>query len=111
MEFVEGLYAEKLLGISIVASIAIIVVCIVWCVLLGGQLQTVFTVMSFVLSLIAGELATVAMGHRMLTVSELKLPWRRFITRLLYQVETASGVRNYMELDPSPPVQLKTAAK
>ena len=54
LEFVEGLYAEKLLGIAIIATIGIVVTCIVWC-LLGGQLQTVFTVMGFVLSLIAGE--------------------------------------------------------
>lgn len=54
LEFVEGLYAEKLLGIAIIATIAIIVVCIVWCTL-GGNLQTVFTVMGFVLSLIAGK--------------------------------------------------------
>lgn len=91
MEFVEGLYAEKLLGIAIVATIAIIVVCIVWCVL-GGQLQTVFTVMSFVLSLIAGELSADVAVHGSLIVVKLKSPWLRSITRLLYQVEMACVV-------------------
>ena len=54
LEFVEGLYAEKLLGLAILGTIAIIVVSIVWSVK-GGSLQTVFTVMGFVLTLIAGE--------------------------------------------------------
>jgi hypothetical protein len=54
LEFVEGLWADKLAAVAIVFSIAIVVVSIVWC-LKGGQLQTVFTVMSFVLSFVAGE--------------------------------------------------------
>ena len=54
LEFVEGIWAEKLVLVAILATIAIIVVCIVWCVL-GGDLQTVFTVMSFVLGLVTGE--------------------------------------------------------
>jgi hypothetical protein len=54
LEFVEGLWANKLAVIAIVFSVAIIVVSIVWC-LKGGQLQTVFSVMSFVLSFVAGE--------------------------------------------------------
>ena len=54
LEFNEGLWAEKLAIIAIIATIAIIVVSIVWCVR-GGQLQTVFTVMGFVLSGVAGE--------------------------------------------------------
>jgi len=54
LEFVEGLWANKLAVIAIVFSVAIIVVSIVWC-LKGGQLQTVFSVMGFVLSFVAGE--------------------------------------------------------
>lgn len=54
LEFVEGLWANKLAAIAVVFSVAIIVVSIVWC-LKGGQLQTVFSVMSFVLSFVAGE--------------------------------------------------------
>jgi len=54
LEFVEGLWADKLAAVAVIATIAIIVVSIVWCVL-GGDLQTVFTVMSFVLTLIAGK--------------------------------------------------------
>lgn len=55
LEFAEGLWAEKLAVIAILITIAIIVVSIVWCVR-GGQLQTVFTVMGFVLSGAAGKL-------------------------------------------------------
>ena len=54
LEFVEGIWAEKLAFIAILATVAIIVTSIVWCVL-GGSLQTVFTVMSFVLGLVTGE--------------------------------------------------------
>ena len=54
LEFQEGLWAEKLAIIAIMITIAIIIVSIVW-VVRGGQLQTVFTVMSFVLSGAAGE--------------------------------------------------------
>ena len=54
LEFQEGLWAEKLAIIAIVLTIAIIIVSIVW-VIQGGQLQTVFTVMGFVLSGAAGE--------------------------------------------------------
>jgi hypothetical protein len=56
LEFKEGLWAEKLVIVAVLCTIAIITVSIVWCVL-GGVLQTVFSVMGFVLSLIAGELA------------------------------------------------------
>lgn len=48
LEFVEGLWADKLALLAILTTIAVIVVSVVWCAL-GGQLQTVFTVMSFVL--------------------------------------------------------------
>lgn len=54
LEFQEGLWAEKLAIIAILITIAIIIVSIVW-VVKGGQLQTVFTVMGFVLSGAAGE--------------------------------------------------------
>ncbi len=55
LEFVEGLWADKLAAIAILATIGIITACIVWC-LKGGDLQTVFTVMGFVLTLVAGKL-------------------------------------------------------
>ena len=54
LEFQEGLWAEKLALIAILITIAIIVVSIVW-VVEGGELQTVFTVMGFVLTGAAGE--------------------------------------------------------
>ena len=57
LEFVEGIWADKLAAVAILATIAIVVVCIVWCVL-GGDLQTVFTVMSFVLGLVTGKLSS-----------------------------------------------------
>ena len=57
LEFKEGLWADKLAAIAIILTIAIIVASAVWCAL-GGDLQTVFTVMSFVLSGVAGESAT-----------------------------------------------------
>ena len=58
LEFQEGLWAEKLAIIAILITIAIIIVSIVW-VVKGGQLQTVFTVMGFVLSGAAGGSPTV----------------------------------------------------
>ncbi|KAL8840138.1 MAG: hypothetical protein Q9170_001486 [Blastenia crenularia] len=54
LEFVEGLWAEKLVAIALLITVAIIVVSIVW-VVKGGNLQTVFTVMGFVLTGAAGE--------------------------------------------------------
>ena len=57
LEFVEGIWAEKLAAVAVLATIAIVVVCIVWCVL-GGDLQTVFTVMSFVLGLVTGKVSS-----------------------------------------------------
>ena len=54
LEFQEGLWAEKFAIIAILITIAIIIVSIVW-VVRGGQLQTVFTVMGFVLSGAAGK--------------------------------------------------------
>lgn len=49
LEFVEGLWAEKLAAVAAALITAIIVVSVVWCVK-GGNLQTVFTVMGFVLT-------------------------------------------------------------
>ena len=54
LEFQEALWAEKLAIIAILITIAIIVVSIVWS-LRGGELQTVFTVMGFVLTGAAGK--------------------------------------------------------
>ena len=53
LEFKESLWAEKLALIAILITIAIIIVSIVW-VVRGGDLQTVFTVMGFVLTGAAG---------------------------------------------------------
>lgn len=90
LEFVEGLWAEKLAIIAILATVAIIVVSIVWCVL-GGNLQTVFTVMGFVLSLIAGKSCPMNMIYGIvLMLSKLKLHWRLFTTRLHCLVERES---------------------
>ena len=54
LEFQESLWAEKLAIIAILITIAIIIVSIIWA-LKGGQLQTVFTVMGFVLTGAAGK--------------------------------------------------------
>ena len=54
LEFQEALWAEKLAIIAILITIAIIIVSIIWA-LKGGQLQTVFTVMGFVLTGAAGK--------------------------------------------------------
>lgn len=54
LEFVEGLWAQKVAGLAILVTVAIIVVSAVWCAE-GGDLQTVFTVMSFVLGGATGE--------------------------------------------------------
>lgn len=63
LEFVEGLWAEKLAFVAIIFTIAIIVVSVVWCVR-GGDLQTVFTVMGFVLTGAAAEIALVALYYQ-----------------------------------------------
>ncbi|KAL9605289.1 MAG: hypothetical protein Q9179_001537 [Wetmoreana sp. 5 TL-2023] len=60
LEFVEGLWAEKLVAIALLITIAIIVVSVVW-VVKGGNLQTVFTVMSFVLT---ADIALVALYYQ-----------------------------------------------
>lgn len=60
LEFREGLWANKLGIVALLASTGIIVACIVWSVL-GGNLQTVFTVMGFVLSFVAAEVALIAL--------------------------------------------------
>ena len=54
LEFVEGLWAQKLAALALFFTFAIIVASAVWCAL-GGDLQTVFTVMSFVLGGVTGE--------------------------------------------------------
>lgn len=54
LQFVEGLWAEKLVAIALLITVAIIIVSVVW-VVKGGDLQTVFTVMSFVLTGAAGK--------------------------------------------------------
>lgn len=54
LEFAEGLWADKLAAVAVILSLAIIAVSIVW-VVKGGDLQTVFTVMGFVLTFVAGE--------------------------------------------------------
>lgn len=66
LEFREGLYADKLALLAIACVIAIVVVSIVWCVK-GGNLQTVFTVMSFVLTLIAAIIAFVALYYQVVS--------------------------------------------
>lgn len=66
LEFVEGLWAEKLGLLAIALSLAIIVVSIVWCVK-GGELQTVFTVMGFVLSFVAAEIALLALYYQVVS--------------------------------------------
>ncbi len=53
LEFQEGLWAEKLALIAVLITVAIIVVSVIW-VVQGGDLQTVFTVMGFVLTGAAG---------------------------------------------------------
>lgn len=68
LEFVEGLWTEKLAIIAILFSVAIVVVSLVWC-LLGGDLQTVFTVMSFVLTLVAAQIAIVALYFQLATAT------------------------------------------
>ena len=88
LEFQEGLWAEKFAIIAILITIAIIVVSIVW-VIKGGQLQTVFTVMGFVLSGAAGECYATAGLFIILTsgIAELAL------VALYFQVTTSSWIR------------------
>ena len=90
LEFVEGLWAEKLAGLAILITIAIIVASAVWCAY-GGQLQTVFTVMSFVLGGATGEscvrryfsplwfsLARKDQDGKLKPLKQLKLPFLHF---------------------------------
>ncbi|MCJ1304195.1 hypothetical protein MMC08_007007 [Hypocenomyce scalaris] len=63
LEFQEGLWADKLAIIAILITVAIVVVSVIWAVR-GGQLQTVFTVMSFVLTAAAAEIALVALYYQ-----------------------------------------------
>jgi len=63
LEFIEGLWADKLAATGVAGTISLIVTSIVWCVL-GGDLQTVFTVMGFVLTLIAAQIALIALYYQ-----------------------------------------------
>ena len=63
LEFVEGLWADKLAVFAIIATVAMIAVSIIWAAL-GGVLQTVFTVMSFVLTLVAALIALAALYYQ-----------------------------------------------
>lgn len=60
LEFREGLWPQKLGVVALLASAGIIIASIIWCVL-GGDLQTVFTVMGFVLTFVAAEIALIAL--------------------------------------------------
>lgn len=75
LEFVEGIWADKLAAVAVLATIAIIVTSVVWCVL-GGDLQTVFTVMSFVLGLVTGEFSLADTGDEDMALIPLKLKSR-----------------------------------
>ena len=66
LQFREGLWADKLALLAIGCTVAIVAVSIVWCVR-GGNLQTVFTVMSFVLTLIAAIIAFVALYYQIVS--------------------------------------------
>jgi hypothetical protein len=54
LEFIEGLWADKLAAVAVIFSVAIVVISVVW-VVKGGNLQTVFSVMGFVLTFLAGK--------------------------------------------------------
>jgi len=91
LEFQEGLWAEKLALIAILATVAIIVVSTVWA-LMGGQLQTVFTVMGFVLSGAAGEISAMAnqvsvAGLGKLTCLKLRSLWSHSTIKSPYRTE------------------------
>ena len=98
LEFQEGLWAEKLAIIAILATLTIIVVSIVWCVK-GGQLQTVFTVMSFVLSGVAGKslrIVTVRLVRAMgLIIEQLSLLWLHSTSRSRRQIDQVAVYRGH----------------
>lgn len=88
LEFKESLWAEKLALIAILITIAIIVVSIVWCIR-GGQLQTVFTVMGFVLSGAAGKSFSSVMADVLIGSEALRLTYLTAevaLVALYYQV-------------------------
>ena len=87
LEFQEGLWAEKLAIIAILITIAIVIVSIVW-VVRGGQLQTVFTVMGFVLSGAAGACFRVLQGtsETVLTYNTAEVA----LVALYFQVTTSN---------------------
>lgn len=93
LEFVEGLWAEKLVILALIATVAIIAVSVTWCAL-GGNLQTVFTVMSFVLSLVAGQLERYYTSRRkLLTAIQLRSHLLHSTIRLRFRTDTA-GIEN-----------------
>lgn len=63
LEFIEGLWAEKLALLAIAINVAVIVVSVIWCIR-GGNLQTVFTVMSFVITAAAADIALLALYYQ-----------------------------------------------
>ena len=54
LEFIEGVWAEKLGLIAIAINIAIIVASVIWA-MKGGDLQTIFTIMGFIITAAAGD--------------------------------------------------------
>lgn len=84
LEFVEGLWADKLAAVAILATVGIITTSIVWCIK-GGDLQTVFTVMGFVLTLVAGKLFARSGLTQRADTEKPKLRWRHCIIKSLYQ--------------------------
>jgi len=63
LEFVEGIWAEKLGLLAIAINIVLIVASVVW-VIRGGNLQTVFTVMSFIITGVAADIALLALYYQ-----------------------------------------------
>lgn len=77
LDFVEGIWAEKLGILAIAVNIAIIIVSTVW-VIMGGNLQTVFTVMSFVITAVAADIALLALYYQVRSNSQVS-PWTGLI--------------------------------
>ena len=85
LEFQEALWAEKLAIIAILITIAIIIVSIIWA-LKGGQLQTVFTVMGFVLTGAAGKSSHQDTINGYVTAGLICNPAEIALVALYYQV-------------------------
>jgi len=79
LEFVEGIWAEKLGLLAIAINIALIVVSIVW-VIRGGSLQTVFSVMSFIITAAAADIALLALYYQVSLVQYLRVSKRLLLT-------------------------------